>query len=283
MRSLMSVGKQNVAKSADVSSELRDLAIDVATSAGEWAATWRTRGVQVTDVKSSPTDVVTEADQRTEEFLRAHILAVRPGDGILGEEGGGVPSESGLTWVIDPIDGTVNYLYDIPAWAVSVAVVEGDPDPATWRTLAGCVVNPVTKEVYAAGAGGGATCNGHRLQVGSSTVLGEALVATGFGYAASRRREQAEVVVNMITQIRDIRRIGAASLDLCGVASGRLDGYWEWGLQPWDHAAAALIAREAGAVVGGLSNSEPEGAAMLVATNSDLVGPLRAALQAAGA
>lgn len=266
-----------------MNSELRELAVRVASAAGERAATWRTRGVEVTAWKTSPTDVVTEVDRRTEEFLRDELLRARPEDGILGEEGGGVATRSGLTWVVDPIDGTVNYLYDIPAWAVSVAVVEGDPDPATWRAVAGCVVNPVTREVYAASAGEGATLNGRPLRLAPRTELGEALLATGFGYAAARRREQAEVLLQMITQVRDIRRIGAASLDLCGVAAGRLDGYWEQGLQPWDHAAGALIAREAGASVGGLAPDSRESERFIVAVNPGLAAPLRQALVHAGA
>lgn len=266
-----------------MSSELRELAVRVATAAGERAATWRTEGVEVTALKTSPTDVVTEADRRTEEFLRAELLRARPEDGILGEEGGGVATRSGLTWVVDPIDGTVNYLYDLPAWAVSVAVVEGDPEPATWRTVAGCVVNPVTREVYAAAAGDGATLNGRALRLAQRTELGEVLLATGFGYAAARRLQQAEVLLRMITHVRDIRRIGAASLDLCGVAAGRLDGYWEQGLQPWDHAAGALIAREAGAVVSGLAPESREGERFVLAANPGLADALRQALLQAGA
>lgn len=262
---------------------MQDLAVRVATAAGEQAAALRTRGVEVTGLKSSPTDVVTAADRRTEEYLRDELLRARPADGILGEERGSIVTRSGLTWVIDPIDGTVNYLYDIPAWAVSVAVVEGDPDPSTWRAVAGCVVNPITREVYAASASGGATLNGRRLQLGPRTELGEALVATGFGYAAARRHHQAEVLLRMVTRVRDIRRIGAASLDLCGVAAGRLDGYWERGLQPWDHAAGALVAREAGAVVGGLVPGTVEGEDFTLAARPGLADALRQALTEAGA
>ncbi|WP_432559986.1 inositol monophosphatase family protein [Granulicoccus sp. GXG6511] len=265
-----------------MSRELQDLAVRVATAAGERAATWRTQGVEVSALKSSPTDVVTEADEATETFLREQLLDARPDDGILGEEGDGLASRSGLTWVVDPIDGTVNYLYDIPAWAVSVAVVEGDPEPGRWRTVAGCVVNPVLGEVYAGFAGGGATLNGRRLTASGRTDLGRALVATGFGYAATRRREQAEVLLRMITRVRDIRRMGAASLDLCGVAAGRLDAYWERGLQPWDHAAGALIAREAGATVGGLAPGSRETEEFTLAAAPGISGALRAALVDAG-
>lgn len=263
--------------------ELLELAIRVATEGAERAATARREGVEVAGLKSSATDVVTLADQRTEAYVRTELQAARPADGILGEEGAGLATSSGLTWVIDPIDGTVNYLYDIPAWAVSVAVVEGDPDPATWRALAGCVVNPLAGEVYAAAADGGATLNGRGLSLAPKSGLGTALVATGFAYAAERRREQAAIVARLIDRVRDIRRIGAASLDLCGVAAGRLDGYWETGLHPWDHAAGALIAREAGAHVEGLLPDTPAGGDFLLAANPGLLAELRAALVECGA
>jgi myo-inositol-1(or 4)-monophosphatase len=266
-----------------VNNELEDLAIRVASAAADLALRWRAEGVAVSALKSSPTDVVTEADRATEAYLREELINARPHDGLLGEEDDGVASRSGLTWVIDPIDGTVNYLYGIPAWAVSVAVVEGDPDPATWRALAGCVVNPMAGEVYAASAGGAATLNGRPLRVSPRTELGQALVATGFGYAAARRQHQAEVLLPMITRVRDIRRMGAASLDLCGVAAGRLDGYWERGLQPWDHAAGGLIARTAGAVVGGLTEDSPVDDRFALAAAPGIATALRQALVEAGA
>lgn len=265
-----------------MSDELLGLAVRVATAAADRAQTLRTQGVTVSALKSSPTDVVTLADRETEAYLRAEILRARPHDGLLGEEDGSITSRSGLTWVLDPIDGTVNYLYGIPAWAVSVAVVEGDPDPAHWRTLACCVVNPLAGEVYAAAASGGATLNGQTLRLAPKTDLAEALVATGFGYAEAKRLSQAEVLARLIGRIRDIRRIGAASLDLCGVAAGRLDAFYESGLNPWDHAGGALIAREAGAVVGGLAEGTPEGAEMTVAANPGLADQLRQLLRESG-
>ncbi|WP_460768900.1 inositol monophosphatase family protein [Mariniluteicoccus flavus] len=234
-----------------MTTELRDLAASIAREAGAYALAERRAGVRVADRKSTPTDVVTAADRATEELIIGLIMDARPDDAILGEEGDGVAGTSGLTWVVDPIDGTVNYLYDLPQWGVSVGVVEGDPDPATWTALAGAVAAPALDELYAASAGGGATLNGRPIHCSGATDLAQSLVATGFAYAAETRLAQAAVVASMIGEVRDIRRIGAASLDLTAVACGRLDGYWEAGLHPWDHAAGALIAHEAGALVGG--------------------------------
>lgn len=263
--------------------ELRELAIEVASDAAALAARLRHEGVTVADTKSTATDVVTRADRQTEELIRSMLAERRPDDAILGEEGDHVAGSSGLTWVVDPIDGTVNYLYGIPHWAVSVAVVEGDPDPASWRTLAGCVVNASASEVYSATAGEGATMNGQPLHLGRHDDLATALVATGFGYAADRRRHQGRVVAEVIGRVRDIRRMGAAALDLCAVAAGRVDAYYEQGTKPWDHAAGALVAREAGALVSGLHDNDPEGERMLVAANPGIAKALRAALRDAGA
>ncbi|GAB3625013.1 inositol monophosphatase family protein [Mariniluteicoccus endophyticus] len=230
---------------------LRVLAADIAREAGEYALAERRRGVRVADLKSTPTDVVTAADRATEELIRERIRAARPEDGILGEEGASVSGSSGLTWVVDPIDGTVNYLYGIPMWGVSVAVVEGDPDPARWEAVAGAVSLPVLGELFSAARGEGATLNGEPISCSTKDDLGQALVATGFAYAAERRTKQAAVVAGLIGDVRDIRRMGAASVDLAYVACGRLEAYFEAGLHPWDHAAGALVCREAGAVVGG--------------------------------
>jgi Archaeal fructose-1,6-bisphosphatase and related enzymes of inositol monophosphatase family len=232
--------------------ELLVLAKRAALAAGALVHERRTEGVEIADRKSTPTDIVTAADRESERLIRSLIADARPDDGFFGEEGGAVPGTSGLTWVVDPIDGTVNYLYDIPAYAVSVAVVEGEPDPISWRALAGVVVGPAGGEVYTATAAGGAFLGGRRLQVSAGTSLAQALVGTGFGYDADRRMRQAQIVARLIGRVRDIRRIGSAALDLCAVASGRLDAYYEMGLHPWDHAAGALVAAEAGARVGGL-------------------------------
>lgn len=228
--------------------DLRDLAVALATEAGALALRLRRAGVEVAATKSSAVDVVTAADRETEALIRARIAEARPLDAFLGEESAAGSGSSGLTWVVDPIDGTVNYLYDIPRWAVSIAVVEGD-DPSTWTVLAGCVVNPSLGEVYAAARGQGATREGVPVSVGAADSLSTSLVATGFAYDAATRVEQAMAAAGVIGSVRDIRRAGAAALDLCDVASGRLDAYWERGLMPWDFAAGALIAAEAGAVV----------------------------------
>jgi myo-inositol-1(or 4)-monophosphatase len=245
--------------------ELLRIATDTATTAGELALRRRMEGVQVADHKSSPVDVVTMADRETENLIRSLLSEARPDDGFLGEEGGDDAGTSGLTWVVDPIDGTVNYLYGIPHWAVSIAVVEGDPDPATWRALAGCVLNPATGEIYTATDAGGAFSGNQQLRVVEPDSLEQALVGTGFSYDSAARGRQGEVVAGLLPLVRDIRRFGAASLDLCAVATGRLNGYFERGLKPWDHAAAGLVAREAGAVVSGLRGAPGDGSFMLAA------------------
>jgi len=228
--------------------DLIALAVKVATEAGELARRRRREGVEVAATKTSVVDVVTAADREVEAFIRARIAEARPGDAFRGEESDATAGSTGLTWVVDPIDGTVNYLYDIPRWAVSIAVVSGD-DPATWRVLAGCVVNPSIGEVFAAGSGRGATLNGAPIVVGTPAALAVSLVATGYAYDAAVRITQAEAAARVIGEVRDLRRAGSAALDLCDVACGRLDAYWERGLQPWDFAAGQLIAIEAGATV----------------------------------
>ncbi|TFB62280.1 inositol monophosphatase [Cryobacterium sp. Hz7] len=245
------------------------LAQDTALAAGQMAARRRTVGVQVAASKSSPEDVVTLADRETESLIRALLADARPDDGFFGEESAATRGTSGLTWVVDPIDGTVNYLYGFPAWAVSIAVVEGDPDPATWTTLAGAVYNPTGDELFTAAAGDGARLGVRRLQVPTDVPLSLALLGTGFSYRAAERERQADVVRGLIGEVRDIRRIGSAALDLCSVAAGRLNLYYERGLSPWDHAAGALVAREAGARVGGFG-ADREGMGLLIAGAPDL-------------
>ena len=236
--------------------ELLDIARSTAIAAGELIRAKRAEGVAVAALKSSPVDVVTEADRESEELIRGLLADARPADGFFGEESGiGDASTTGITWVVDPIDGTVNYLYDIPQYAVSIAAVEGGTDPAGWTALAGVVVNPALGEVYSATRGGGAFLAGRRLEVAPGKELATALVATGFSYTAERRERQASALTRLIPRIRDIRRQGSAALDLCAVATGRVDAYYERGLHPWDHAAGALIAAEAGARVAGLGGA----------------------------
>jgi myo-inositol-1(or 4)-monophosphatase len=258
--------------------ELAEIALTIARRAAQLAWQRRTEGVEVAASKSSLSDIVTRADREAETLIRDAISAARPNDGFLGEESGGGSGTSGLTWVVDPIDGTVNYFYGIPAYAVSIAVVEGEPDPRTWRTLAGAVVNPAVGEAFTAFEGGGAKLNGKPLHVKQDTDLALALVGTGFGYDADNRVRQAKIVTELIGRVRDVRRIGAASLDLCGVAAGRLDAYFERGLNPWDHAAGALIAREAGASVGGLGDA-PATNELIVAAEPGLFAQLNPVLQ----
>ena len=246
------------------STELLRLAQDIALEAGELALTRRAEGVRVAASKSSPEDVVTDADRETEALIRRRLAEARPHDGFYGEESNATGGTSGLTWVVDPIDGTVNYLYGIPAWCVSIAVVEGEPDPATWTTLAGAVRNPVADELFTASAGRGAFLGQRQLQVPAEVPLSLSLLGTGFSYQAARRERQADVVRGLIGQVRDIRRIGSAALDLCSVAAGRLNLYYERGLNPWDQAAGSLIAREAGAKVGAFGDGR-EGSDLLIA------------------
>lgn len=252
--------------------ELLEIARQVATTAGELAARCRVAGVEIAASKSSPEDIVTLADRETEALIRSMLADARPNDGFLGEETGSSVGSSGLTWVVDPIDGTVNYLYNAPHWAVSIAVVEGEPEPTTWSALAGVVVNPVIGEIFTATLGGGAFLGSRRLQV-AEAELALALVATGFSYQSEVRVKQAALLARLIGQVRDVRRTGTASLDLCAVACGRLNAFYEQGLKPWDHAAGALIAREAGARVSGLGGA-PASAELLLAAPAFLAAQL---------
>ncbi len=221
--------------------ELLELATDLALRAGAAVAGMRSGVVSSAATKSSPTDPVTEADRAAESAIVAGIAEARPDDAIVGEEGTDRAGSSGVVWYVDPIDGTVNYLYGIPAYAVSIAVGLGR------SMVAGVVLNPATDELFAASVGAGATRNGLPISVSDRTDLAAALVATGFGYQADRRRAQADVLSALLPTIRDIRRFGSAALDLCAVASGRVDAYYEAGLNVWDYAAGWLIAAEAGA------------------------------------
>jgi myo-inositol-1(or 4)-monophosphatase len=258
------------------------IAVEAAGEAGRLLASWRGDGrPEVIDTKSSPTDVVTEMDRRSEALITARIRAVRPGDAVLGEEGGqtagGSPGNAGdagagerpgrVRWVVDPLDGTVNYLYGLRDWAVSIAAeVDG-------AVIAGVVEVPRSGETFTAVAGQGAWL--HRdgavipLRCTSGVSLGQALVGTGFGYDSGRRQVQGEVIAALLPHVRDIRRGGSAAVDLCSVAAGRLDAFFERGLNYWDFAAGGLIAREAGAVVGGL-DGRAESTSMAVAAGPEL-------------
>jgi myo-inositol-1(or 4)-monophosphatase len=261
---------------------LRDLAVRLATAAGALVREGRPDRVVVAATKSSEVDPVTVMDRASEELLREMIAAERPDDAILGEEGDDVAGTSGLTWVLDPIDGTVNYLYGVASWAVSVAVVAGPPEPGAWTVLAGCVHSVADGRTWSAGLGEGATRDGAPIRVGAAASLGTSLVGTGFGYDAGRRAHQAQVLTQVLPKIRDIRRLGSAAIDLCLLADGSIDLYYERGLNPWDMAAGAVVAAEAGAVVTGLRGG-PAGNAMTVAGPPELVAQLIEILEAADA
>lgn len=239
---------------------LRDIAVDMAVGAGELVRAGRADAVaHAVATKSTRTDVVTVMDRLSEDYLRRRLAVERPGEAVLGEEAGidkirGAKRASPVTWVVDPIDGTVNYLYGRPEYAVSVAAVVGDPTvEGAWRPVAGAVANPETGQVYHAYDGGGAhlrdRAGARPLAVTDVAELAVALLATGFGYAADVRREQARALVEILPAVRDIRRGGSAALDLCAVASGVVDAYAERGVHVWDVAAGWLIATEAGAEV----------------------------------
>lgn len=256
---------------------LVDLAEQVAREAGALVREGRPSRVQVASTKSSPVDVVTAMDLASEALLRRRLAEARPQDAVLGEEEGLRAASSGstapVTWVIDPIDGTVNYLYGIPAYAVSVAAVTGPADPQRWTVVAACVHAVSDGRTWTAGLGLGARLDGEMLQINPAAPLDRSLVGTGFGYAAGRRRSQGRVVAELLPRVRDIRRIGSAAMDLCSLASGGLDAYYERGLQPWDLAAAGLVAAEAGAVVTGLRGRRA-GEAMTVAGPASTVAEL---------
>jgi myo-inositol-1(or 4)-monophosphatase len=261
--------------------ELLKIAVEVARAAAETARRMRVDGVSGVATKSTDTDVVTAADRAVERQVVAALTGLRPGDTVLGEEYGDSAAGAGaggVRWIVDPIDGTVNYLYGLPQYAVSLAAeVEGE-------VVAAVVRNAATGEEWTAVRGGGAHRDGHRLHGSARTTLGQALVATGFSYDPARREHQAGVLTGLITRVRDIRRFGSAAIDLCRAAEGTVDAYYEKGLNAWDHAAGGLIATEAGLRVDGLSGAGP-GPAMVLAAPPALFGPLHdrlAELDAAG-
>jgi myo-inositol-1(or 4)-monophosphatase len=267
--------------------KLLEIAVAAAREAGQLLASWRgDERPEVVQTKSSPTDVVTEMDRKSEALITSRIRACRPADAVLGEEGGQTSGDDGddegearragrVRWVVDPLDGTVNYLYGLHDWAVSIAAeVNG-------TVVAGVVEVPRRGETFTAVAGGGAWL--HRgaaslaLHCSAGVSLGQALVGTGFGYDAGRRQVQGEVVAALLPRVRDIRRGGSAAVDLCSVAAGRLDAFYERGLNYWDFAAGGLIAREAGATVGGLAG-KAESTSLTVAAGPGLYQQLEAFL-----
>jgi myo-inositol-1(or 4)-monophosphatase len=258
--------------------ELLELAIATARAAAQLVARGRASAADHVDVKSSPTDVVTAVDKASEELIVGRLLGARPDDGLLGEEGAERAGTSGVRWVVDPIDGTVNFLYGLQPYAVSIAAeVDGE-------VRAGVVLEVVSGELFTATRGGGAHLSSPsrpdpvRLTAGAPVSLEQALVGTGFSYEVEQRRGQGAVVARLLPRVRDIRRHGSSAVDLCSVAAGRLDAYYERGLKPWDHAAAGLVAFEAGVVLSGLAG-RPFADPMAVAAAPSIAGPFLALLE----
>lgn len=251
-----------------VTADLADLALRVAVGAGDLLMQRRGAAGVVT-YKSSDTDPVSEADKAAERLITGALRDERPDDGVLGEEGADRSGSTGLRWVIDPLDGTVNYLYGMPAWCVSIACEDAE------GAVVGVVHQPAAGLTFTARRGAGSTCNGKVLTVNDPVPLARALVATGFSYDVAQRTRQADVVRELLPQVRDIRRVGSAALDLCMVAAGMADAYYEDTTARWDWAAGALVAAEAGATVR-VTGGE------LVVAGPALFGALAAALDAAG-
>ncbi len=252
--------------SDELADELLAVARAAAAAAVDLIHTRRPADLSV-EVKSSPTDMVTQMDTASERLIRTVIAGHRPDDLVVGEEGGpsdGTPEGADgagdrVTWWVDPIDGTTNYVYDHPGYNVSIAASIGG------RTVVGVVADPTHGRTYSAIAGRGAWCDDRPLHLGPAAPLDRSLVATGFSYNPARRARQGALLAGLVPRIRDIRRMGAAALDLCSVAAGRVDAYYEVGLGPWDLAAGALIAAEAGARVGSIDGGEVRPESVLVA------------------
>ncbi|GAA0481388.1 inositol monophosphatase family protein [Streptomyces sp. NPDC046215] len=266
----------NDVSTGPLKAELLAVALEAAELAGTLLRDGRPADLGVAATKTSSIDVVTEMDIAAEKLITGYLAERRPADGLLGEEGASSAGTSGVRWVIDPIDGTVNYLYGLPSWAVSIAAeIDGE-------AVVGVVAAPMRGETYRAVLGEGAFAADRRLRVRPAPAPEHALIGTGFGYLASRRASQAEVLRSLLPEVRDIRRGGSAAIDLCDVACGRLDGYYERGLNPWDYAAGALIAREAGALTGGRPG-RPASTELTVAAPRGLFEPLQARLEELGA
>jgi myo-inositol-1(or 4)-monophosphatase len=246
---------------------LREVAEAIAREAGHQLREAFAGPLVNVTAKSSPTDLVSEADHAAERLIRERLASARPGDGFLGEEGGDETGTTGLRWVVDPLDGTINFLFRIPQWAVSIACEDAS------GTLAGVIYDPMRDELWSAERDGAALLDGRPIAASTRTDLATALIATGFGYDAEIRRYQAEVITRLIPSVRDIRRLGSAALDLAWTAAGRYDAYFERGLNHWDLAAGELLCTRAGLVVRELEARPPAGTGVLVAPEA-LVDPL---------
>jgi myo-inositol-1(or 4)-monophosphatase len=257
---------------ADELQAIRSLAEEIAIAAGAFLLAGIDNEDIEVDTKSTGTDMVSEMDRGAERMIVDAILAARPNDGLLGEEGASSAGTSGFRWVIDPLDGTTNYLYRHPLWSVSIGVeYHGVP-------VVGVVNAPMLQSIFSAHTDGGATRNGTLLHVGTCSDLGMALVGTGFGYKPEMRDWQGQILHTLLPQVRDIRRCGSAAIDLCFVAAGNYDGYYERNLNPWDACAGTIIVREAGGVATSLRGSEPD-LGMTIAGNPYVHEALQARLQ----
>jgi len=234
------VSTTDLKTASDDVDELLELAVLLARRAGTEIVATRDEAIQSTSTKSSPTDPVTAGDEASEAIIVGGIRNARPDDSIVGEEGTNHTGSSGYRWIIDPIDGTNNYLHGLPFYSVSIAVASGDD------TVVGVVYNPVSDDLYTATANGGAFRNGERIRVSEMANLATSLIATGFSYKSERRTVQAEILKSLLPRVGDIRRLGSAALDLCLVAAGQVDGYFEEELNVWDYAAGKLIVEQAG-------------------------------------
>lgn len=251
--------------------ELLALASDLARDAGQVHVAGMRSALRI-ETKSTPTDLVSQVDREAEHLIVSRLAKLRPNDAVLAEEGGLTKGASEVRWVIDPLDGTTNYVYGYPAFCVSIAVeIEGEP-------RIGVIYDSSAGRLYQAISGFAAVCNDQPLRVREEADLARALLATGFSYEAAQRERQGMVVSRIIGRVRDIRRGGSAALDLCHVAAGHVDAYWELGLSPWDYAAGSVIAREAGAEVLSLQAAHGHRAAVIAAHPSlmpSLLGLLR--------
>jgi myo-inositol-1(or 4)-monophosphatase len=252
--------------------DLLNLASKAAHQAGSLIRRASAQPLRAT-TKSSPTDVVTEMDRASEKLITEIILSVRPADGLIGEEGASRPSKTGLSWLIDPIDGTVNYLRGLPNYSVSIAAADEN------ETVVGVVYDPTLDETFTAIRGHGAALNGAPVTC-AVTPLAKSLIGTGFSYSSAQRAQQAEVLLAVLPAIGDIRRPGSAAVSLCWVACGRLDGFFETGLHPWDFAAGALIAQEAGADIQGAERN-PRHDNLVIASAPSVTADLHQILESA--
>ncbi len=250
--------------------ELRQVALEVGAGAAELLDQYSTELLTEVTTKSSPTDLVSEADRASEAYILSALRRARPLDSVHGEEGSAYEGTSGISWVADPLDGTTNFCFRVPAYSVSIAARYND------QLVVGVVVDPSRHETWSAAIGQGAVCNGVACHVARGrSELSTALVATGFGYRPEERAEQAAILPRLLPAVRDIRRFGSAALDLCWVAGGRFDAFYESGLNDWDWAAGGLICEEAGGRVTQLPGK------LLLATTPELSGPLAGLLSGA--